>query len=87
MAKTAVRHEGEITTRDKHNKVVFQMGMTVEGRELPSASVLGAALEEAVELVQQRVTESYQVPPRVADTAHVTLGAALATPAVVEVEV
>lgn len=81
MAKTAVRHEGEITTRDRYQKVQLQMGMTVEGKELPSASVLGAALEEAVELVQQRVTESYQVPPRVADSAHVTLGASLATTA------
>jgi len=52
-------------TRNKYSKVDCEMGLTVEGRELPNASVLGKAMEEAVELIQQRVKESYEVvPPR-----------------------
>lgn len=68
MAKTGVRHTSQLTTRDKYTKVDFELGMTVEGKELPSASVLGGALEEAAELIQKRVTESFVVPPRVAPT-------------------
>jgi hypothetical protein len=40
--------------------------MTIDGTELPNMAVLGAALEEAIELIQQRVTDSYKaVPERV----------------------
>jgi hypothetical protein len=35
----------------------------VDGKELPTMAVLGAALEEAIELIQKKVTESYKVVP------------------------
>jgi hypothetical protein len=37
--------------------------MSVDGKELPNMAVLGKALEEAIELIQNRVTESYKVVP------------------------
>jgi hypothetical protein len=61
-------------TRSKYTKVSCEVGLSVDGRELPSMEVLGKALEEATELIQQRVTESYQVvPARVPDTTNVPL--------------
>ena len=65
MAKLGLKHTSDIATRDKYTKVAFELGMVIDGREIPNASVLGAALEEAVKLIQDRITESYQVvPPR-----------------------
>jgi len=65
MAKTGIRLVFQLETRDKYKHVDCELGMTVEGRELPNASVLGSAMEQAVELIQARVKESYEVvPPR-----------------------
>jgi len=65
MPKVGLRESFEMETRDKYHKVNCEVGMTVDGRELPNMSVLGAALEEAIKLIQERVTESYKVvPPR-----------------------
>jgi len=65
MAKLGFKHTSEVQTRDKYTKCNFELGMTLDGRELPNAAVLGAALEDAVKLIQERITESYQVvPPR-----------------------
>jgi len=75
MAKLGFKHTSEVQTRDKYTKCNFELGMTLDGRELPNAAVLGAALEDAVKLIQERITESYQVvPPRqeVPPTATVT---------------
>jgi len=44
-------------------KVDCEIGLKVDGRELPNLAVLGAALEAAVDRVQQIVTESYKVVP------------------------
>ena len=52
-----------MNTRDKYTKVECEVGMTVNGRELPNMAILGAALEEAIKLIQERVTESYKVVP------------------------
>jgi hypothetical protein len=52
-----------MTTRDKYKKVNCEVGLSLDGQELPNMSVLGAALEEATALIQQRVTESYQEVP------------------------
>jgi hypothetical protein len=41
----------------------MELGLVLDGREIPNAAVLGSALEEAVKLVQDRITESYQVVP------------------------
>jgi hypothetical protein len=66
MPNTGLRQEFEMTTRDRFTKVNCEIGMKVDGRELPNMAVLGAALEEAIELIRSKVTESYKVvPPRV----------------------
>ena|SRR5215471_8517610 len=68
MAKTGLRSSFELTTRTPHTKVNCEVAMTVDGRELPNMAVLGEALEAAVLMIQERVTESYkEVPARVAD--------------------
>lgn len=65
MAKLGLRHTSEMETRDRFTKVNFELGMTIEGKELPNASVLGDALEAAVKLINERIVESYKVvPPR-----------------------
>lgn len=65
MAKIALRHTADIETKDRYTKVEFELGMTMEGRELPNAAVLGTAMEDAVKLIQERVKQSYEVvPPR-----------------------
>ena len=69
MAKVGLRSHFEMTTRDKYKKVNCEVGLSLDGQELPSMSVLGAALEEAVQLIQDRVTQSYQeVPARAPET-------------------
>lgn len=68
MARVGLKSAFDMTTRSKHTKIACEIAMTVDGQELPSMGVLGPALEAAIELVQARVTESYQeVPARVAD--------------------
>jgi Cu/Ag efflux pump CusA len=66
MAVNALRTEFELMTRGPHTKVDCEIGVKVNGRELPNLAVLGEALEKAVETVQAIVTESYnKVPERV----------------------
>jgi hypothetical protein len=68
LAKVGLRQTFELETRNKYTKVNCEVGLSVDGRELPSMAVLGAALEEATQLIQDRVTESYkEVPARVPD--------------------
>lgn len=63
MARLGLKHTSEVATRDKYTKVNFELGMTVDGKEIPNAAILGSALEDAVKLIQDRITESYQVVP------------------------
>jgi len=63
LPKVGLRESFEMNTRDKYTKVECEVGMTVNGRELPNMAILGAALEEAIKLIQERVTESYKVVP------------------------
>jgi hypothetical protein len=63
MAKLGLRHTSEVQTRDKYTKVNMELGMTIDGKEIPNAAILGSALEDAVKLIQERITESYQVVP------------------------
>lgn len=66
MPKNAVKLAWELKTRSDYIFVDAEIGMTVDGKELPSLAVLGAALEEARDLIQQRVKESFNsVPARV----------------------
>ena|SRR6516225_2491763 len=78
MPKVGLRESFELQTRDKYTKINCEIGVTVDGRELPNMSIIGGALEEAIALFQARITESYQkVPARkefesVAQVAQVT---------------
>jgi hypothetical protein len=65
MPKNAFKMAFKLTTRNKYTELDCEIGMTVDGRELPTMAILGSAMEEAVELIQKRVTDSYAVvPPR-----------------------
>lgn len=63
MPKTGIRQTFDLTTRNAYTKCECEVGMSVDGKELPNMAVLGKALEEAIELIQNRVTESYKVVP------------------------
>ena len=63
MPRVAIKQAFDLTTRSAYTKVEAEIGFTVEGKELPTMAVLGAALESAMELFQERVTESYKVVP------------------------
>src|SRR5262245_3475031 len=79
MPKTGIRLVFDMETRDKYKKVDCEIGLTVEGRELPNASVLGEAMEAAVEMIRTRVRQSYEVvPPRPEVPAPVTQAQELA---------
>jgi hypothetical protein len=65
MPKNSVKMAFELKTRNDYTKVEAEIGMTVTGNEIPSMTVLGEALELGLQVIQQRVTESYQVPVRV----------------------
>ena len=69
MARLGLKHTSEVTTRDKYTKVNLELGLVLDGKEIPNAAVLGSALEDAVKLVQDRITESYQVVPARQDAA------------------
>ena len=87
MPKTGIRQNFELTTRDRFTKVECEIGLTVNGRELPNMEVLGKALEAGIQLIQDSITESYlKVPERVeaaaaAVVAQVAQPAQVATPA------
>lgn len=63
MPKIGIRNEFDLKTRNEYTKVNCEIGMTVDGRELPTMAILGDALEKAIESIQQRITESYKVVP------------------------
>lgn len=62
MPKNGLRQTFKLKTRGM-SEVDCEIGITIEGRELPNMAVLGGALEDAVALVQTKVTESYKVVP------------------------
>ena len=65
MPRVALKHSAPMETRNAYTKVDCEITVTVDGKELPSMSVIGEALEEVVELFSNKVKESYKVPPRV----------------------
>jgi hypothetical protein len=76
MAETGIRSAFELTTRGVYAKVDCEVGIKVKGKELPNMAVLGTALEEAIELIQKIVTDSYKVvPERTTPVEGVTLSA------------
>jgi hypothetical protein len=66
MPSTGLRQQFRMNTRNQFTHVDAEVGLKVEGKELPNMAVLGDALEKAIELIQKAVTDSYKVvPPRV----------------------
>lgn len=72
MPQIGLRNKFQLTTRSSFTKVNCEVGISVEGNELPNTAVLGDALDAAIELFQQKITESYKVvPERPSDTPQV----------------
>lgn len=64
MPKTTLRQENiKFTTRSAYTTVEAVLTLTVDGRELPALATLGTALEDSIELIQNKITESYKVVP------------------------
>ena len=62
MPNSGIRTEFDLRTRGLQT-VKCEIGIKIDGRELPNLAVMGNALEKAVEVLQQVVTESYTVVP------------------------
>ena len=63
MPKSALKQTIELTTRNPFTKVECEIGMTVNGRELPSLEILGKAFESAIIHMQEQITDAYKVVP------------------------
>ena len=63
MPKSALKQTFDLTTRNAFTKVECEIGMTVNGRELPSLEILGKAFEAAILHMQEQVTDAYKVVP------------------------
>lgn len=62
---TGLRQEFDLQTRSAYTTVKCEIGLKVDGRELPNMEVLGGALEEAIAVIREKVQESYKrVPER-----------------------
>lgn len=67
MPRTSIKQELELSTRG-FTKVKADIMLAVDGKELPSMEVLGKALEKAVNVIQEEITNSYKVVPPRTDT-------------------
>lgn len=63
MPKSALKQTFELTTRNAFTKVEAEIGITVNGRELPSMEILGKAFEAGILHIQEQITEAYKVVP------------------------
>jgi hypothetical protein len=61
--KNSVTQNLELTTRNTYQKVDATIKLEVEGRELPALGVLGEAVELAVQIIQEKITQSFKVVP------------------------
>lgn len=62
MPKHSVKTELPLTTRG-YTKANAEISITIDGHEVPSTAVLGAALDQAVDIIQQAIVKSYEVVP------------------------
>lgn len=65
MPQTKISEKFELSTRNEFTKVDCEVHIVMDGKELPSLPVLGAALEGMLETLKVVVKESFKVPPRV----------------------
>jgi hypothetical protein len=63
MPKTGIRQNFDLQTRDRYTKVECEIGLSVNGRELPNMEVLGKALEAGIAVIQESIANSYKVVP------------------------
>jgi hypothetical protein len=68
MPRTAVTQELKVQTRNAMTKVDTVLTLKVEGMELPSAEVLGRAIEKGMDAIRDTILESYKVVPPRTDT-------------------
>lgn len=68
MPRNTIKQEEKINTRNKWTQVDAALVFEIDGKELPSLSVLGSAVEEAFMLIQKRIEESYKVVPERVNT-------------------
>jgi hypothetical protein len=61
--KTGIQKEFELVTRNHFTKINAVVSMTVDGKELPNMAILGEALEKAINLIQKKIQQSYEVVP------------------------
>lgn len=65
MPKTRMSEEFELSTRSEFTKVDCEVMIALDGKELPSMAIQGAALEAMLETLKAVIKESYKVPARV----------------------
>lgn len=63
MPQIGLRHTFEMPTRNNYTKVNAEIGLKLDGRELPNTAVLGEALDKAVEMIEEHIKQSYKVVP------------------------
>lgn len=63
MAKTSFKKDFELTLKNEYTKVECSVSLTVDGKSLPTMATMGDAMEQAIAVIQQLVTESYNVVP------------------------
>jgi hypothetical protein len=68
MPKISLKQNTQVRTRNDYTKVDTEFTVMVDGRELPSMSVIGSALEKAIEVFEAEVKKSYEVVPVRVDT-------------------
>lgn len=66
MPKLKIGEEFKLVTRDRFTTVDCELSISIDGKELPSAAIVGGALEKVIEVMTAHIQESYQkVPERV----------------------
>lgn len=65
MPKIALKQAFPLTTRNDYTSVQCEIGVTIEGKELPNLEVAGRALELALTQFKSAIKDSYKVPERV----------------------
>lgn len=66
MPKLKIAEEFKLVTRDRFTSVDCELSISIDGKELPNADVVGGALEKALTIISEHIQESYQkVPERV----------------------
>lgn len=68
MPRHGLKTNFEMETRNSYTKVDTEISISIEGKELVNMAVMGAALEECIELIKACVKESYKVVPPRAET-------------------